>query len=132
MSSTQKNDTMTLSLVILLAMVLTFPAPGMAAEAGAGRALPAFPGAEGWGSDTPGGRGGKVMIVTNLNPDGPGSLQEACAAKGPRRLGRAAQETGRRGQEEPRAAGQPRLPRQGHRGNQHQHQGEITGEPLAT
>ena len=24
------------------------------------------------------------MIVTNLNPDGPGSLQEACAVKGPR------------------------------------------------
>jgi pectate lyase len=47
-------------------------------------ALPAFPGAEGFGAATPGGRGGKVMIVTNLNPDGPGSLQEACAAEGPR------------------------------------------------
>jgi hypothetical protein len=47
-------------------------------------ALPAFPGAEGWGSDTPGGRGGKVIAVTNLNPDGPGSLQEACATPGPR------------------------------------------------
>jgi hypothetical protein len=46
--------------------------------------LPVFPGAEGWGCDTPGGRAGKVMIVTNLNPDGPGSLQEACAAEGPR------------------------------------------------
>jgi hypothetical protein len=48
------------------------------------QALPAFPAAEGWGCDTPGGRGGKVMIVRNLNPDGPGSLQEACAAAGPR------------------------------------------------
>lgn len=46
--------------------------------------LPAFPGAEGWGCETPGGRGGKVYVVTNLNPDGPGSLQEACEAKGPR------------------------------------------------
>jgi pectate lyase len=46
--------------------------------------LPVFPGAEGWGCDTPGGRGGKVFVVTNLNPDGPGSLQEACAAAGPR------------------------------------------------
>jgi pectate lyase len=46
--------------------------------------VPAFPGAEGFGARTPGGRGGKVMIVTNLNPDGPGSLQEACAAEGPR------------------------------------------------
>jgi hypothetical protein len=43
-----------------------------------------FPGAEGFGCDTPGGRGGKVIIVTNLNPDGPGSLQEACATPGPR------------------------------------------------
>mgnify|MGYP001034666370 CR=1 FL=1 len=48
------------------------------------RALPAFPGAEGFGALTPGGRGGKVVIVTNLNPDGPGSLQEACAMPGPR------------------------------------------------
>ena len=57
----------------------------MACAAGAAETkLPAFPGAEGWGCDTPGGRGGKVMIVTNVNPDGPGSLQEACAAKGPR------------------------------------------------
>jgi pectate lyase len=84
MTSTQKNDTMTLSLVILLAMVLTFPALGMAAEAGAGRGLPAFPGAEGWGCETPGGRGGKVITVTNLNADGPGSLQAACDEKGPR------------------------------------------------
>ena len=50
----------------------------------AAKALPAFPGAEGWGGDTPGGRGGKVFIVTTLDPQGPGSLQEACAAKGPR------------------------------------------------
>jgi pectate lyase len=46
--------------------------------------IPAFPGAEGFGADTPGGRGGRVIRVTNLNPDGPGSLQEACSASGPR------------------------------------------------
>ena len=51
--------------------------------AGAG-SLPAFPGAEGFGADTPGGRGGKVIHVTNLNASGPGSLQEACSAAGPR------------------------------------------------
>jgi pectate lyase len=49
----------------------------------ADREIPAFPGAEGFGSHTPGGRGGRVIEVTNLNPDGPGSLREACAAKGP-------------------------------------------------
>ena len=46
--------------------------------------LPAFPGAEGYGSLTPGGRGGKVIAVTNLNASGPGSLQAACDAEGPR------------------------------------------------
>jgi pectate lyase len=54
------------------------------AAAAADKPLPVFPGAEGWGCETPGGRGGKVFVVTNLNPDGPGSLQEACEAKGPR------------------------------------------------
>lgn len=47
-------------------------------------AVPAFPGAEGYGAVTRGGRGGKVIPVTNLNPSGPGSLQAACEAEGPR------------------------------------------------
>lgn len=46
--------------------------------------LPAFPGAEGFGATTPGGRGGKVVFVHNLNGSGPGSLRAACEAKGPR------------------------------------------------
>ena len=54
------------------------PAPGPAP------ALPAFPGAEGFGSTTPGGRGGRVLFVTNLDDDGPGSLRAACEADGPR------------------------------------------------
>ncbi|MHC4178174.1 MAG: pectate lyase family protein [Planctomycetota bacterium] len=46
--------------------------------------LPAFPGAEGFGAVTAGGRGGRVIKVTNLNARGPGSLQAACSATGPR------------------------------------------------
>lgn len=44
----------------------------------------AFPGAMGWAATTPGGRGGRIIEVTNLNPDGPGSFLDAVEAKGPR------------------------------------------------
>ena len=46
--------------------------------------LPAFPGAEGFGALTTGGRGGRVIYVTNLNTEGPGSFAEAVNSKGPR------------------------------------------------
>jgi hypothetical protein len=44
----------------------------------------AFPGAEGFGQYTTGGRGGKVIVVNTLDDDGPGSLRKAVTAKGPR------------------------------------------------
>jgi len=44
----------------------------------------AFPGAQGWGRFSRGGRGGRVIPITTLNPQGAGSLTEALLATGPR------------------------------------------------
>ena len=45
-------------------------------------AEPVFPGAQGFGIQTPAGRGGRIMRVTSLKGEGPGSLREALQARG--------------------------------------------------
>jgi hypothetical protein len=65
----------------LLPLLITI---GTLAPAAVPALLPAFPGAEGFGATTPGGRGGRVLFVTSLDDAGPGSLRAACEAEGPR------------------------------------------------
>ncbi len=69
----------------LLAIALLQSAVAGAAES-ENKLLPAFPGAEGFGMFSQGGRGGQVFIVENLNAGGPGSLREAVEAPNPRMI----------------------------------------------
>jgi hypothetical protein len=68
--------------VVFSGLLLSFAAS--TASAGAASDLTAFPGAEGFGRFSKGGRGGRVIKVTNLNDAGPGSLRAAVEAEGPR------------------------------------------------
>ncbi len=67
---------------IATAQTSTNSAADFAADSAA-RAL-AFPGAMGWAAHTPAGRGGKILRVTTLAGEGPGSFAEAVATPGPR------------------------------------------------
>ena len=60
------------------------PIPGDPGDGIVNAGIPAFPGAEGFGSETAGGRGGQILEVTNLNDSGPGSFRQLVNVPGPR------------------------------------------------
>ena len=71
--------------IFLTIVVLLWPTVLCAQDRTPGnRDIPSFPGAEGFGAVAQGGRGGRVIQVTNLRASGPGSLQAACAEQGKR------------------------------------------------
>ncbi len=70
--------------LIVFICIISFQFVGKSQKAVVSTNPIAFPGAEGYGKYTTGGRGGKVIVVNNLNDDGPGSFREAVTLKGKR------------------------------------------------
>ncbi|TWU18771.1 pectate lyase family protein [Allorhodopirellula heiligendammensis] len=75
---------LTISIFLLVLAGTMARLSSVADDASSPSTIAAFPGAEGYGAATRGGRGGTVIAVTNLNAKGPGSLQAACDATEPR------------------------------------------------
>lgn len=74
------------AILLVVFMLLASPVGVRSAEADrqAAGATPAFPGAEGFGAYSVGGRGGRVFEIVNLNDSGAGSLRACVEASGPR------------------------------------------------
>ncbi len=72
-----------LTLILLIGILFSCASKKVNTNTADDRAI-AFPGAEGFGKYTTGGRGGKIYIVSNLEDDGEGSLRKAVVSNSPR------------------------------------------------
>ena len=86
-----QNLNPSLRLQELTCLAMTFLLLMTASRLSASTGVKAFPEAEGFGAYSVGGRGGRIIFVTNLEdyilgkePEIPGSLRSACQAEGPR------------------------------------------------
>jgi len=79
--TTVKHSIVLVGILFLLLSFASSPLSDKEEESGL-----AFPGAEGYGKYTTGGRGGKVLIVENLNDSGQGSLRAAIEENFPRMI----------------------------------------------
>ena len=78
----KQHSVLWLRCVVPCALVATFCFCPPAASAA--QSVKAFPTAEGFGAGACGGRGGRVLEVTNLDDSGPGSFRDATTQTGPR------------------------------------------------
>lgn len=70
--------------IFIAAALIAAPVAAVAQPVAQPAVATAFPGAQGWAAATQGGRGGRILRVTTLAADGPGSFKAAVEAKGPR------------------------------------------------